>query len=137
MPPGLSAPTSQPTRRTRAIRLVFAGLLAITALNHARLAAGGAGNVARHELFVGLNLVLAALLVARPRWALVPAALLSAQQLYSHGSDLIASMREPGPLDWASVGVLVFFPALLTLLVVERRRTAHTPERPRGAGPRS
>jgi len=127
-------------RRLRQIRLVFAvfaGLLAITALNHARLAAAGAGNVPRHELFVGLNLALAALLVTRPRWALLPAALLSVQQLYSHGSDLIASVREPGPLDWASVGVVVFFPALLTLLVYERRRTAGRPERPPAAPPRS
>ena len=121
----------------RQSRLVFAGLLAITAMNHARLAASAAGNVGRHEVFVGLNLLLAGLLVARPRWALLPAALLSVQQLYSHGSDLVASVREPGPLDWASVGVLVFFPALLTLLVFERRRTAGTPELPPGGDPRS
>lgn len=118
-------------------RLGFAALLGVTALNHARLAATGAGNVARHEVFVGLNLALAWLLVARPRWALLAAALLSVQQLYSHGSDLLASIHEPGPFDWASVGVLVFFPALLTLLVVERRRTPGTPERPPAAPPRS
>jgi hypothetical protein len=126
-----------PTPLFARARLVFAGLLAVTALNHARLAATGAGNVARHEVFVGLNLALAWLLVARPRWALLPAALLSVQQLYSHGSDLLRSIHEPGPFDWASVGVLVFFPALLTLLVVERRRTGNTPERPRAAPPGS
>ena len=122
------------------LRLVFAALLAITALNHARLAATGSANATRHAIFVGLNLGLAWLLVARPRWALVPAALLSVQQLYSHGSDLVASLRhlhEPEPFDWASVGVLVFFPALLTLLFVERRQTARTPERPPAAPPRS
>ena len=117
-------------------RKVCAGLLAVTAVNHARLAAAGAGVVWRHELFVGLNLALAALLVTRPRWALVPAALLSAQQLYSHGSDLVHSVRGPEPFDWASVGVLVFFLALLTLLVVERR-TADTPALPRAAPPGS
>jgi hypothetical protein len=118
-------------------RVLFAALLAVTAANHARLAMAGAGNVMRHEVFVGLNLALALLLVARPRWALLPAALLSVQQLYSHGSDLLASVHEPGPFDWASVGVLVFFPALLTLLVVERRRTGSTPERPPAAPPGS
>ena len=119
-------------------RLLSATLLAVTALNHARLAVAGAGNVTRHELFVGLNLALALLLVARPRWALLPAALLCVQQLYSHGSDLLASIHQPGPFDWASVGVLVFFPALLTLLVVERRRrTGSTPERPPAAPPGS
>lgn len=119
------------------VRLPFAALLAVTALNHARLAVAGAGNVTRHEVFVGLNLALALLLVARPRWALVPAALLAVQQLYSHGSDLLTSVREPGPLDWASVGVLVFFPALLTLLVVERRRTGRRPEHRPAAPPGS
>lgn len=118
-------------------RLAFAVLLAITALNHGRLAAAGGDHVTRHEVFVGLNLALAWLLVARPRWALLPAALLSVQQLYSHGSDLVRSVHEPGPFDWASVGVLVFFPALLTLLVVERRQTAGTRGRPRAEPPGS
>ena len=118
-------------------RVLFALLLAVTAVNHARLAATGApANSTRHAVFVGLNLGLAGLLVARPGWALVPAALLAVQQLYSHGSDLLASVREPGPFDWASVGVLVFFPALLTLLVVERRR-AGTPAPPPAAPPGS
>jgi hypothetical protein len=123
---------SRPTRIARIARNVCAALLAVTAVNHARLAAQGAGNVTRHEVFVGLNLALAALLVARPRWALVPTALLSLQQLWSHGSDLLVSIRGPGPFDWASVGVLVFFPALLTLLVVERRRADTREPRPGG-----
>jgi hypothetical protein len=119
-------------------RYVCAGLLTVTAANHGRLAAAGpaVGNVTRHEVFVGLNLALAALLVARPRWALPASALLAVQQLWSHGSDLIHSIDGPEPFDWASVGVLVFFPALLTLLVVERR-TARTPEHPQTARPGS
>ena len=125
-----------PPRRLRLARHICGGLLALAALNHARLASAGGAHVVRHEVFVGLNLALATLLVLRPRWALVPAALLSVQQLWSHGSDLIDSMRGPGPFDWASALVLVFFPALLTLLVVERR-TAGTPERPRAAPPGS
>lgn len=120
----------------RSGRFACAALLALTALNHARLAAAGAGSVARHELFVGLNLALAALLLLRPRWALLPTVVLSAQQLFSHGSDLLASLRGPGPFDWASLGVLVFFPALVTLLVVERRR-AGTPGSPPAARPGS
>ena len=97
----------QSPRFTRIGRWTGAALLTATAANHARLAAMGAGDVARHELFVGLNLGLALLLVLRPRWALAP-----------------------GAVDWASAGVLVFFPVLLTLLVVERR-TAGTRESPR------
>ena len=120
----------------RLARLTCAGLLVVAATSHARLAAAGGAHVLRHELFVGLNLALATLLVLRPRWALLPTALLSIQQLSSHGSDLVDSVRGPGPFDWASLGVLVFFPALLTLLVVERRK-AGTPERPQAAPPGS
>jgi hypothetical protein len=123
-------------RQLRRARLACAALLAITASNHARLASGGSAHAVRHAVFVGLNLGLGALLVWRPRWALVPAALLSVQQLASHGSDLLESIRGPGPVDWASVLVLAFFPALLTLLFVERR-TADTREPPRGARPGS
>jgi hypothetical protein len=118
----------------RLARLTCAGLLVVASLSHARLASAGGAHVHRHELFVGLNLALATLLALRPRWALVPAMLLSVQQLWSHGTDLVGSLRGPGPLDWASAGVVVFFPALVTLLVVERR-TAGTPERPPGARP--
>lgn len=119
-------------RRLALARLIAAGFLAVAAVEHARHAAAGGAHVLRHELFVGINLALAALLVARPRLALVPTALLSVQQLWSHGSDLVDSLRGPGPLDWASVGVVVFFPTLVTLLVAERRR-AGTPAPPPGA----
>lgn len=122
--------------RLRVARLICAGLLALTALNHARLASAAGAHALRHGLFVGLNLALATLLVFLPRWALPATALLSIQQLWSHGADLADSIRDPGPLDWASVLVLVFFPALLTLLVVERRRGG-TPVRPPAARPGS
>ena len=122
--------------RLRLARLTSASLLALAALNHARLALGGGAHGLRHGLFVGLNLTLATLLVLRPRWALPAAALLSAQQLWSHGTDLVDSIRDPGPFDWASVLVLAFFPALITLLVVERR-TAGTPVRPQAGHPGS
>ena len=122
-------------RITLALR-VCAALLALTAVNHARLAAEGLGNVTRHEVFVGLNSALALLLVLRSRWALVPTVLLSLQQLSSHGSELVHSIHGPEAFDWASVGVLLFFPALIALLVVERR-TADTPEPPRKARPGS
>ena len=122
--------------RLRLARLTCAGLLALTAVHHARLAWSGGAHALRHGLFVGLNLALATLLVVRPRWALPAAALLAAQQLWSHGRDVLDSIRDPGPFDGASVLVLVFFPALLTLLFVERRR-AGTQARPRAAPPGS
>jgi hypothetical protein len=119
-------------RHFRALHVVFAVMLAIAAANHALLASRGQGVVWRHELFVGVNLVLALLLVVRPRWALAPIAILSIQQIPSHGTDFVKSLSEP-VTDWPSLGVVFFFPAVITLLVVERRRDrpgSPSPERP-------
>lgn len=110
-----------------ALRLArFVGVAAITvaAANHGRLAAGGIGEVARHELFAGLDLALAVLLAVKPRWALAPTAVMSAQQIWSHGSDLVDSIQGSGPFDVVSALVVVFFPAVLALLVIERRAHA-------------
>jgi len=54
---------------------------------------------------------------------------MSAQQIWSHGSDLIDSIQAPGPIDVASALVVVFFPALLALLVIERRAATADPRR--------
>ncbi len=110
-------------------------LFAVAAVNHAVLASRGEGVVWRHELFVGINLVAAAGLVVRPRWMLAPLALLACQQIPSHGADLVRSIRGPEPVDWPSLGVVLFFPAVLTLLVVERRRDIR--ERPSPVRPSS
>lgn len=121
------APTSQPARDPRARALAFArfaaaGLLVLAAVNHARLSFGGAPGAIRHAVFAGIDAA-AALLVARyPRAALAPVALLSTQQLVSHGRDLAASLEGPGPIDLSSLGVIVFFPALIALLIASRRR---------------
>lgn len=119
-------------RTFRWLRMIAAGILAAAAVNHATLAMRGAGSVPRHEVFVGVNAALAALLLVRPRWALPAAILASLQQVPSHGQDLVRSLG--GTLDWSSLGVVLFFPALVTLLAVERR--ASTPA-PRGAGRRT
>ena len=111
-------------RSRSALRVArFVGVAAITvaAANHGRLAAESVGDVARHELVVGLDLALAVLLAVKPRWALAPTAVMSAQQMWSHGSDLVDSMQGPGPIDVVSALVVVFFPALLALLAIERR----------------
>lgn len=122
-------------RRLHAARTAAAVLLALTAVNHARLAATGQGVVWRHALFAGIDLAAAALLVLWPRRALAPIALLAAQQMYSHGRDLVASIeaaRAAGSsagFDWASLGVVLFFPAVVTLLVVERRSRGRSARR--------
>lgn len=111
-------------RALRAVLFGFAALLVAAAVNHAVLAARGEGDVVRHEVFVGIDAAAAVLVAASPRWAVYPVALLAAQQALSHGGDLVASIQRGGPFDWASLGVLVFFPALVIALVIERRRRA-------------
>ena len=97
-------------------------MLTITAVHHALEASRGEGDVLRHELFVGIDALLALLLVARPRWSLVPTAVLAVQQGQSHGSELLRSIRDPLlPFDWASLAALAFFPALLAVIVIEAR----------------
>jgi hypothetical protein len=110
----------------RLARLVGAAFVVVAAANHGRLAALGEGDVARHAIFVGLDLAFATILVLVPRWALIPAVPLTVQQMWSHGSDLVESVRGAGSVDWISALVVVFFPALLVLLVVERRTPTTT-----------
>ena len=110
-----------PVRIYRVVRFVAAALLVFTAGFHVLRAAGGEGNVARHVVFVVVDLVLAALLLLRPRWAFYPALLLSVQQVYSHGLDLSQSFLGSAPLDKTSLAVCLFFPTLMTLLYMERQ----------------
>lgn len=111
----------------RRARLTCAVLLAFAALSHALQAALGAGEIPRHELFVGINGVLALLVATRPRWALGPLAVLTVQQIYSHGSALVRSIQTPSAaFDWTSLAVLAFFPMLIALLAVEWRVSDRT-----------
>jgi hypothetical protein len=115
-------------RRNRALLAACAVAFVLGAVNHAVLAARGEGDVARHSAFVVVNLIAAALVAIAPRWAIWPMSVLALQQAWNHGNDLV---REG---DLPSLGVLVFFPIVLTALVVERRRrTADRTEPPREA----
>jgi hypothetical protein len=116
-------------RSFRLLRVLAAAILGVAAAQHAVRAAQGVGDVPRHATFVALNLALGALVALRPRWALPATILMAMQQIPSHGQDLVASLG--GSIDWSSLGVVLFFPALVTLLAVER--TASRPER-RGEG---
>ncbi len=104
------------------LRWIAAVFLAVAAANHARLWATGAANASRHLVFVGVNVVLAVAVAFFPRAALVLAVLVSFQQIPSHGGDL---MRQT-PFDWPSLGVVLFFPALIVLLWLELRRSRRT-----------
>jgi hypothetical protein len=105
----------------RVIRWASAIAFGASAVRHLWLSIGEA-SFGRHAVFVGINAVGAALLVWRPRWLVLPIGALAAQQIVSHGGDLIRSMTGPGPLDVMSLGVMVFFPILLVAIGVEKRR---------------
>lgn len=81
----------------------------------------------RHLLFVALNLGCAAGLVRRPRWFVWAFAALTAQQLHSHGGAFVASLRGPDPVDFLSLGVVVFMLVALALLVADRRGSPGAP----------
>jgi hypothetical protein len=103
-------------RPNRVILVVCALTFGVAAVNHAVLASRHQGDVIRHWAFIGINAVAAALVARAPRWAIWPMGVLALRQTWSHGNDLV---REG---DLPSLGVLVFFPIVITSLVVERRR---------------
>jgi hypothetical protein len=118
--------TTTPSRLFLVLRCGFAALFGVAAVSHGLRVFGDAGgSVGRHALFVVINLIGALLLVVSPRVALPFLTLLALQQIPSHGSALFDSLRAyaagSGPIDWASVLVLLFFPGALTMLVFERR----------------
>lgn len=108
----------------RVIRILLAAALVPTACFHVLLAIRGQGDVARHWIFVAINLGLAALLVLKPRWAFYPAIALTLQQLWSHGQSLSDSFVGSAPLDWVSLAVCLYFPTLVTILFIERGEAA-------------
>lgn len=106
------------------LRAIAAVLFAVIGLLHAKRAHAGEGDVARHLVFVAIDVTLAGLLAWRPRWALPAVVALSLQQIPSHGGDFLRSLRGPEPTDWASLVVVLFFPAVVALLLGERRSNA-------------
>jgi hypothetical protein len=106
------------------VRVVCAIAMAVTACFHVVQAIQGNPSVVRHWVFVGINLVLAALLVWKHRWAFVPTLVLTVQQLWSHGQLLSDSFLGTSSLDWVSLAVCLFFPTLATILFIERRDEA-------------
>ena len=88
----------------------------------------GASPPWRHGLFALVNALVAIGLVRRPRGFVLAFALLTAQQLLSHGRDVVVEWEGAHQVDWASVMVVVVMPIVLFLLV----RDARVPQTPRG-----
>ncbi len=83
----------------------------------------------RHALFIAINLVAAAGLVRRPRGFGFAFAVLTAQQLASHGGAALRAWRDAHRIDVASLAVLVVMPIALAALVRTSRRH-HAPHAP-------
>ena len=75
----------------------------------------------RHALFVLINVAVALGMHRRPHGFAVGFALLTAQQLWSHGATAAQVFRDEGRLDWASVVVVAGMPAVLALLLADAR----------------
>jgi hypothetical protein len=101
---------------------ILAAIFAASAVFHAVQAILGHGVVLRHAVFVGIDGVAAWLLVTRPPGTAIVFALLTGQQIASHGGDLVRGWKNDGRIDPIDVGVLVVMPATLAALVVDARR---------------
>lgn len=110
----------------RVFQLLAAGF-AVAALFHlAALIAPGLGDSSppwRHLLFAAINVAAAVGMLRRPRGFAIAFAILCAQQIYSHGTALVAAWRVEHRMDWASAIVLVTMPIALALLVRDARAT--------------
>ncbi len=81
----------------------------------------------RHALFVAINAGCALGFLVRSRGFAGLFAILTAQQLWSHGTYLVEVWRSQRRVDWASVVVLVAMPLGLTLLLRDARGRRSTP----------
>lgn len=76
-----------------------------------------------HALFVGLDAILAVLMIRRPFWLVYLFPLFAAEQLYAHGGLLVQSVKA-GRFDAVSCFIVIFMPLTAVLLFVARGRPA-------------
>jgi len=75
----------------------------------------------RHAVFVGINLLFGVAFVRRARWLPWPFLALTAQQLWSHGGDLLrARAADPPHWDVQSLAVLATLPVLWAVILLAR-----------------
>ena len=111
----------------RAFKLVSC-LFAMAAMYHALAVVlpglGIPGARGRHTLFVVISAACSRLLVRRPLWFLPAYALLTVQQVYSHGWGAWLSWTVEHRVDWLALAVVVIVPFTLVLLASEAREHA-------------
>ena len=72
-----------------------------------------------HAAFVVIDPVTAYLLLRRPDWFTYAFAVLTAQQIYSHGTEALIAWRANAVVDYVSLFIVVFMPALFVLIVYD------------------
>ena len=72
-----------------------------------------------HAAFVVIDPVMAFLLLRRPDWFPYAFAVLTIQQIYSHGMEALTVWREMLAIDYISLFIILFMPSLLVLLVYD------------------
>jgi hypothetical protein len=79
----------------------------------------------RHSLFIGINIICMYGLLQRPVWFTWFWALLTVQQLYSHGSHFVRLLSE-NKFILIDFGVLVLMPVIFILLLINKKSTHNT-----------
>lgn len=79
----------------------------------------------RHALFIGINIICIYGLLKRPVWFTWFWALLTIQQLYSHGSHFVRLLSE-GEFVWIDFGVLILMPVIFILLMVDKKSLSNS-----------
>jgi predicted membrane protein len=76
----------------------------------------------RHILFIIIGIISIYGLLKRPGWFVWFFLVLTIQQLYSHGGDLLWHWNHEQRVDWISIAVLIFMPGVLFFLFLEKRK---------------
>jgi hypothetical protein len=86
------------------------------------------GLAAFHAAFVVIDPITAYLLLRRPDWFPYAFAVLTVQQIYSHGMEALTLWRAASAIDYVSLFIIVFMPSLFVLIVydaaLKRSRTS-------------
>lgn len=77
------------------------------------------GLAAFHAAFVVIDPVTAYLLLRRPAWFPYAFAVLTIQQIYSHGMEALVAWRAAAAIDYVSLFIIVFMPSLLVIVVYD------------------
>jgi hypothetical protein len=72
-----------------------------------------------HAAFVVIDPVTAYLLLRRPEWFPYAFAVLTVQQIYSHGMEALTAWRVTAAIDYVSLFIILFMPSLLVLIVYD------------------